>query len=64
VNQQTRKLLIKNQTTTMAPKERKKEQVAHQRAAVPKKVDVQGSKGMEPKVSLQGDNDNKSTSRL
>jgi hypothetical protein len=40
---------------TMAPKKTKKEQAAHRRAALQKKVAAQQSKAMDPKVSLQGD---------
>jgi Tfp pilus assembly protein PilE len=47
----------------MAPRKTKKEQIAHRRAALQKKAAAQGSKAMEPEVSLQGDKE-ESTSRL
>jgi hypothetical protein len=52
-------------TPTMAPKKTKKEQAAHRKAAIQKKLAAQQSKAMEPKVSLHdGDGDNNSTSGI
>jgi hypothetical protein len=48
----------------MAPKKTKKEQAAHRKAALQKKVAAQRSKAMEPKViPKQGDVDSESTRR-
>ena len=47
----------------MAPRKTKKEQAAHQKAALQEEAAAQGSKAMEPDVSLQGDEE-ESTSRL
>ena len=47
----------------MAPRKTKKEQAAHQKAALQEKAAAQQSKAMEPEVSLQGDEE-ESTSRL
>jgi hypothetical protein len=50
----------KSTTPTMAPKKTKKEQVAHQKAALQKKLATQRSKAIQPKVSLydcDGDDD-------
>jgi hypothetical protein len=55
----------KSTTPTMAPKKTKKEQAAHRKAALQKKLAAQQSKSMGPKVSLHdGDGDHDSTSGL
>jgi hypothetical protein len=55
----------KSTTPTMAPKKTKKEQAAHRKAALHKKLAAQRSKAMEPKVSLHdGDGDDNSTCGL
>jgi hypothetical protein len=52
----------KSTTLTMAPKKTKKEQAAHRKAALQKKLAAQQSKVMEPKVSLHdGDCNDDST---
>jgi hypothetical protein len=49
----------------MAPKQLKKEQAAHRKADLQKKLAAQRSKAMEPKVSLHGgDGNNDSTSGI
>ncbi len=55
----------KSTTPTMAPKKTKKEQAAHRKAALQKKLAAQRSKAMEPKVSLHdGDGNDDSTSGI
>jgi hypothetical protein len=55
----------KSTTPTMAPKKTKKEQAAHRKAALQKKLATQRSKAMEPKVSLHdGDGNGGSTSGI
>jgi hypothetical protein len=55
----------KSTTPTMAPKKTKKEQAAHRKVALQKKLAVQRSKVMDPKVSLHyGDGNNDSTSGI
>jgi hypothetical protein len=55
----------KSTTPTMAPKKAKKEQAAHRKAALQKKLAAQRSKAMEPKVSLHdGDGEYGSTCGL
>jgi hypothetical protein len=52
----------KSTTPTMAPKKTKKEQTAHRKVALQKKLAAQRSKVMNPKVSLHdGDGNNGST---
>jgi hypothetical protein len=55
----------KSTTPTMAPKRTKKEQAAHRKAALQRKLAAQRSKVMDPKVSLHdGDGNNDSTSGI
>jgi hypothetical protein len=55
----------KSTAPTMAPKKTKKEQAAHRKAALQKKLAVQRSKAMKPKVSLHdGDGTDDSTSGI
>jgi hypothetical protein len=55
----------KSTTPTMAPKKTKKEQAAHRKVALQKKLEAQRSKVMDPKVSLHdGDGNNDSTSGI
>jgi hypothetical protein len=55
----------KSTTPTMAPKKTKKEQAAHRKVALQKKLAEQQSKEMDTKVSLHdGDGNNNSTSGI
>jgi hypothetical protein len=55
----------KSTTPTMAPKKTKKEQAAHRKVALQKKLAAQQSKVMNPKVSLHdGDGNDNSTSGI
>jgi phage antirepressor YoqD-like protein len=55
----------KSTTPTMAPKKTKKEQAAHRKVALQKKLAAQQSKVMDPKVSLHdGDGNDDSTSGI
>ena len=55
----------KSTTPTMAPKKTKKEQAAHQKVALQKKLAAQRSKEMDTKVSLHdGDGNDDSTSGI
>jgi hypothetical protein len=55
----------KSTTPTMAPKKTKKEQAAHRKAALQKKLAAQRSKAMKPKISLHdGDGNGDSTSGI
>jgi hypothetical protein len=55
----------KSTTPTMAPKKTKKEQAAHRKVALQKKLAAQRSKVIDPKVSLHdGDSNNDSTSGI
>jgi hypothetical protein len=49
----------------MVPRKTKKEQAAHQKAALQKQMTAQQTKAMEPQVSMQGDGDeDESTSKI
>jgi hypothetical protein len=55
----------KSTMPTMAPKKTKKEQAAHQKVALQKKLAAQRSKEMDTKVSLHdGDGNDNSTSGI
>jgi hypothetical protein len=55
----------KSTRPTMAPKKTKKEQAAHRKAALQKKLAAQRSNVMDPKVSIHdGDGNNESTSGI